>query len=212
MIFLQKTFFVAALVFVSCAFLQAQETGGAKGKIKNSQDRGIEGVSVKVEQNGKTVRSSQTDKNGSFLIEGLKSGKYNFTFSKNGFATGTLNNVEVGGKKVRDIGNRLLEIDEGTLVFVNGTVFNQDGKSIYGAKVEIEKISVGSSKKIKPDYTSVGGEFSFRFPDETAKYRVTASFKGKSATKEVEVEGAAIYRVALTINSEEIETAEDKKP
>lgn len=200
MIFFKKTFIATAFVLISCAFSQAQEIGGAKGKIKNSDDRAIAGVAVKVEQDGKTVRSSSTDKNGAFLIEGLKSGKYTFVFSKNGFATGTLNNVEIGGKKTRDLGNRLLEVDEGTLIFIKGSVFDLDGKSVYGAKVEIEKVSGSPSKKIKPDYTTDGGEFTFRFPDEKAMYRVTASHKGKSVSKEVEVDGAAIYRVALTLD------------
>lgn len=200
--FLKYLSLVIVLSLAAFLTINAQETGGAKGKIKNAQDRGIAGVEVTVESDGKTVKKASTDKSGAFTVDNLKSGKYNFVFSKKGFATGTLNNVEVGGKKVRDLGNRLLEVDEGMLVLIKGTVFNQNGKSLPDAKITIEKISGGDKLKIKPIYTSEGGDFTFRFPEETAKYRVTATAKGKSASKEVEVEGAAIYRLALTLELE----------
>lgn len=196
MIFLRIT----AVLFVFCAFAGAQEMGGAKGKIKNAQDKALAGVAVTVEQDGKTVKTGSTDKSGAFTINGLKSGKYNFIFAKQGFATGTLNNVEVGGKKVRDLGNRLLEVDKGTLVLIEGTVFNQDGLSVPYAKVEIEKLSGDGQNKLKPVYTSEGGDFAFRFPEGAAKFRITASAKGKSASKEIEVDMAARYRLALTLN------------
>lgn len=197
---LREIFSITAFLFIFCVFSHAQETGGAKGKIRNAQDRGIAGVTVVAEQDGKAVRKISTDKSGAFKIEGLKSGKYNFVFSKTGFATGSLNNVEVGGKQVRDLGKRLLEVDEGMLVLIKGTVFDQDGKSIPDAKVEIERISGSGQSKLKPDYTSESGDFTFRFPEGAAKFRVTASIKGKSSSKEIEVESAAIYRLALTVN------------
>lgn len=203
--FLKDAIIIAAIFAVFCVYSQAQETGGAKGKIKNAQEKGIAGVTVTAEQAGKTVKSISTDKNGAFTLDGLKSGKYNFIFSKNGFTTGTLNSVEVGNKKIRDLGNRLLEVDEGTLVLIKGSVFNQEGRSLYGAKVEIERISGGSqTKNPKPYYTSEDGDFTFRFSEGLAKFRVTASAKGKSASKEIEVDSAAIYRLALTLNLSEV--------
>lgn len=199
--FLKQTFLIAAVLFVSCMLSNAQETGGAKGKIKNADEKGIAGVEVSVEQNGKTVIKSSTDKSGAFTVSGLKSGKYNFTFSKTGFATGTLNNVEIKEKDIRNLGNRMLEIDEGMLVLIKGSVFDQDGKSVDGAKVEIERISGNGSNKLRPVYSGEGGDFMFRFPEGAAKFRVTASLKGKSTSKEIEVEEAAIYRLALTLNT-----------
>lgn len=198
--FLKETFLIAAVLFVSCLFANAQETGGAKGKIKNADEKGIAGVEVSVEQDGKPVKKSSTDKSGAFAVNGLKSGKYTFIFSKTGFATGTLNNVEVRGKDVRDLGNRLLEVDEGMLVLIKGSVFNQDGRSVYGAKIEIERLSGNSSNKLRPVYSGENGDFTFRFPEGAGKFRITASLKGKSASKEVEVDSAAIYRLAITLN------------
>lgn len=198
--FLKETLLIAAVLFVSCIFSNAQETGGAKGKIKTADEKGIAGVQVSVEQDGKPVKKSSTDKSGAFTVSGLKSGKYTFIFSKTGFATGTLNNVEVRGKDVRDLGNRLLEVDEGMLVLIKGSVFNQDGRSVYGAKVEIERISGSGSNKLRPVYSGENGDFTFRFPEGTAKFLIKASLKGKTASKEIEVDSAAIYRLALTLN------------
>jgi len=199
--FLKTTILFVSIVAVSCSLIWAQETGGVKGKVFNERKRGIPQVVVEAHQDGKNIKTISTDKNGKFVLDGLKTGRYNFVFSKSGFNSGTLNNVEINGKEIRDLGNRLLEIDEGTLTLIKGSVFNQNGRSLYGAKVQIERISGdGAAKKLNTDYTSESGEFTFRFPQGTAKYRVTVFAKGKSASKEVAVDGAAIYRIALTLD------------
>ncbi len=134
-------------------------------------------------------------------MEGVKSGKYNVVFSKSGFSSGLMYNIEITDQKVRDLGDRLiLTVDQGTQVILNGSVYNQAGFAIYGAKIKVERVlSDGSTKKVETGYTSRSGEFTFRFPDENAKFRITASAKGVEASKEVEVEGAAIYRLALNL-------------
>ncbi len=43
-------------------------------------------------------------------------------------------------------------------------------------------------------------EFTFKFNEGNAKFRVTASAKGSSASKEIAVDNAAIYRTAITLN------------
>jgi hypothetical protein len=48
--------------------------------------------------------------------------------------------------------------------------------------------------------SSYSGEFTFKFSEGAAKYRVTASAKGASASKEIEVDSAAIYRLAINLN------------
>ena len=48
--------------------------------------------------------------------------------------------------------------------------------------------------------TGETGEFVFRLSPETAKYRVTVKADGaQPASKDVEVDSAAVYRVALTL-------------
>jgi predicted outer membrane repeat protein len=81
----------------------------------------------------------------------------------------------------------------------NANLFNQFGGSIYGAKVEIERISGGSPKNVGSSYTSESGEFVFRFPEKADRFRITATAKGVSASKEIEVGGAAVYRLAITL-------------
>lgn len=203
-----RSVFAAAnflLLFVlCCAFAFAQEAGGVKGKVRTSKGDGISGVEVIARQKGENVKSAISDSGGKFVLGELKPGLYNIVFSKNGYSSGVMYNVEVKKKKTNDLSDRLiLSVDQGTLILVKGSVFDQNGRSVYGAKIEIEKISGdGSKRKVGSGSTSESGEFTFRQPDQAAKYRVTASVKGASASKEVAVESAGIYRLAITLNLE----------
>ncbi len=138
---------------------------------------------------------------GKFVLDNLKTGVYNVVFSKNGYSSGLMYNVEVKKKKVSDLGDRLvLTVDQGTQIIIKGSVFDQNGRSVYGAKVEIEKISDGrQTRKVGSGYTSQSGEFTFRQTEGAAKFRVTATMNGVSAGKEIEVTNAAIYRLAITL-------------
>lgn len=187
----------------------AQEIGGVKGTVRTPRGATISEVTVTARQGDKDVKSVLTNKSGDFVIDKLNAGKYNFVFSKDGYTSGTMNNVEVGKNKIRNLGDRLvLDVDEGDLVIVRGAVFNQDGRSIFGAKVEIAKVlENGSVKKLDSKYSSQSGEFVFRFSKGVATYRITATLDGVSATKDVTVEEAAIYRTALSLN---IEKEKDK--
>ncbi len=182
----------------------AQEIGGVKGKVRNPRGSGIPAVTVIARQGDKDVKSVNTDKNGEFVIDRLKSGKYNFVFSKDGFTTGTINNVDVGKNKIRDLGSRLvLDVDEGSLVIIKGSVFDQNGRSIYGAKIDIARVlGDGSVKKLSSSYSSQSGEFVFRFSKGVATFRITATLNDKTDSKDVTVEEAAIYRLALSLNLE----------
>ena len=195
-----KTFilFLTLIVFASLSFAQS---GGVKGKVKAPNGRGIANASITVRQDGKEVKSSSTDAKGEFRIAGLASGKYNITFDANGYSEGTLHGVEIKSG-IRDLGDRLiLSYDRGTFVIVQGSVFFKEGSSVTGAKVDLELVnSDGSTKTLGSTYSNSSGEFSFRRPEGAAKLRVTAKLKGVSATKDVEVQEAAIYRMALTLN------------
>jgi Carboxypeptidase regulatory-like domain len=208
--FFINSILLTLLFVMSAAVALAQETSGAKGRVCTTRNRGIAQVSVLVLQNGKEVKSAVTNNKGEFQIDGLKSGKYDFVFKKDGFNSGTMKNVELGNKKIRDLGNSLvLESDDGTLVIIKGLVFDEEGRSIPGAEVLIEKVLGDNNfEKIKTASTSFGGdvtdrgEFTFKLPEGKTKYRITASFKGKSASKEIAVESAAVYRTAISLNLE----------
>jgi hypothetical protein len=193
-------FFVLIAAFSSAAAF-AQDTGGIKGKVRTTRGDGISGVTITARQNGEDVKTVTSDNGGKFLLNNLKTGIYNIVFTKNGYSSGLMYNVEIRKGKVGDLGDKLiLTVDQGTQVIIKGSVFNEDGRSVSGAEVKIERISGnGSVQKIGSIYTNVSGEFTFRQPEGAAKFRVTASAKGASASKEVEVSGAAIYRLAINL-------------
>ncbi|HMS39542.1 MAG TPA: carboxypeptidase-like regulatory domain-containing protein [Pyrinomonadaceae bacterium] len=192
----------SVIIFAFSALAFAQDSGSVKGKVRTTSGDGISEVTVIARQKGEDIKSVTTDAKGNFVMSGLKTGLYNLVFTKSGYGQGVLYNIEVKNKKETDLGSRLiLTLDQGTLVLIKGSVFNQDGVSLFGVKIEIERInSDGSTKKVGTIYSSESGEFTFKFPKGAAKYRITASAKGVSASKDVEVEDAAIYRLAITLN------------
>lgn len=205
--FFKFTFFLAVILVFSNAAAFAQETGGVKGKIRAANGDAIAGVSVTARQQGVDVKTVKADGDGKFVLGGLQTGVYNIVFDKNGYNTGIKYNVEVKKNSTKDLGDRLiLVVDQGTQVIVKGSVFNQDGRSVTGARVDIERVlSDGSTKKIRSAYTNISGEFTFRFPEGAATYRVTATAKDSKASKEVEVSSAAIYRLAISLKVEKEE-------
>lgn len=200
----QKIFFLAVaivLTFSSTAVF-GQEAGGVRGRIRTPRGDGIGGAVVTARQNGKDVKSVTADSGGKFVLSGLNAGVYNIVFDKSGYASGIKYNVEIESNKTRNLGERLiLTVDQGTQVIVKGSVFNQNDRSVVGARVEIERISGdGTAKKVGSGYTDISGDFSFRFEEGAAKYRVTARAKDVKATKEIEVGSAGIYRLAISLN------------
>jgi len=198
----KQTAVFALLLALASIFAMGQETGGVKGKVRNAKGNGIEGATITARLKGQDVKSVKSDGKGNFEMTGLEPGVYNFVFEKSGYGAGVKYNVEVKRKSIISLGDNLaLMQDQGTLVLINGSVYNQDGRSITGAKVEIERVnSDGSTKKAFTLYTSVSGEFTVRQPEGTAKFRVTATFKGASGSKEISVDSAGVYRLAITLN------------
>ncbi|HXG83540.1 MAG TPA: carboxypeptidase-like regulatory domain-containing protein [Pyrinomonadaceae bacterium] len=202
--YLRRSFLLAVVLIFSSIAASAQETGGVKGKIRTTRGNPIDGAIVTARQKGEDVKSVKADADGKFVLSGLPSGFYNIVFDKSGYSAGVKYNVEIKKNSTRDLGDRLvLTTDQGTQTIIRGSVFNQSDRSVGGAKVEIERISGdGSTRKVGSGYTNVSGEFTFRFPEGAAKYRVTATVKDAKASKEVEVTSAAIYRLAITLKVE----------
>jgi len=190
------------ILTVSSVFAFGQESGGLKGKVRTAKGDGIAAVTVTARQNGEDVKSATSGADGNFVLENLKAGTYNLVFSKSGYSSGVLYNVEVKKKRVSDLKERLiLTVDQGSQVIIKGSVFSPDGRSVGGAEIKIERVtSDGSIKKVGTAVSTYSGEFTFRFAEGSAKYRVTASMKDAKASKEVEVDGAAIYRLAITLD------------
>jgi hypothetical protein len=184
---------------------QDKSTGSIKGKIR--VETGTPGgVAVVLREGEREVDRVVTQKNGDFVIPRIKPGIYGVTFRKPGLSVGTIENIEVKAGKTRSLGDRLiLTIDEGSIAFVRGSVFSAEGKSVPGAKIELFRVEAdGSATKIDGRVTNETGSFVFRLLPDTAKYRVTATAKGREPiSKEVEVDGAAVYRVALSLQNKE---------
>lgn len=194
-------FFAIAIALVAAFSVSANAQTGVKGKVRNTRGQSIAGVLVTARKDGKDVKSVKTDSDGKFTMSGLSAGTYNFVFDKSGYSLGLKAEVEVKSGQIKDLGDRLiLSVDSGMLVLINGSVFDQDGRSVTGAKVEIVKISGGTEKKLTTLYTNVSGEFSYRQPEGDATYRITATLRGVSASKELVVTSAARYRLAITLN------------
>lgn len=182
------------------------QTGGVKGKVRDTRGGGIANAQVEVRQDGKVVKSANSNTKGEFQIVGLKKGIYNLSFDANGYSTGVLYNVEVKSG-VRDLGGRLiLSLDQGSQIIVRGSVFYKEGTSVTGAKVDLELVNAdGTTKKLASAYTTISGDFTFRRPITTAKLRVTAIFKGATSSKDIDVDNAAIYRTAITLDISRVE-------
>src|SRR4051794_9647585 len=178
--------------------------GGVKGKVRNFKGEGISGVQITARQDSKDVKTVKTGAKGDFVLSGLAPGVYNFVFDGQGYNSAIRYNIEVKANKITDLGDKLvLVVDKGTLVIVQGSVFFKDGRSIPGAKVLVEKFTAdGGTRELATVYTNVSGEFTFRQPEGNAKFRITAKYKDVSGSKELEVDSAAIYRLAISLNTD----------
>jgi hypothetical protein len=192
---------VAVLFGAAGAFAQDRSSGGIKGKVR-VETGSANGVSVTVRQGDREVAQGLTNKNGEFTVSGLAPGRYGVTLRKPGLSVGTIEDVEVKAGKPRSLGDRLiLTIDEGSIAFIRGSVFAQDDRSAPNVRIELAKIEAdGTAKKIDGRITNEIGAFVFRLTPDVARYRITAKPNGgEPVSKDVEIDGAAIYRVALSV-------------
>jgi len=191
-------FFLLVTAFAAIGFAQP---GGIKGKVRTTNGTGIPEASITARQGGADVKKVKADSKGNSVLNGLEAGKYNIVFEAPGYSSGALYDVEVQKKKTSDLGERLiLTRDQGEMIIVKGSVFFKEGRSVTGAKIEVEQInSDGSTKKLGSTFTNVSGEFTFR-PPTASKLRIIASYKGVSGSKEIEVSDPAIYRLAISLD------------
>ena len=200
-----KLVLVLLIAFLPAAgiFAQDRSSGGIKGKVR-VETGNPSGVSVIVRQGEREVARGVTDKKGEFAVSRLAPGRYGVTFRKPGLSVGTIEDVEVKAGKTRSLGDRLvLAIDEGSIAFIRGSVFSQDDRSVPNVRIELAKIEDdGTARKIDGRITNEIGAFVFRLTPDAAKYRITALPKGgEPVSKDIEIDGAAVYRIALSIKS-----------
>jgi hypothetical protein len=199
----KKSLFVLAIILAasSASIAQDKSLGSIKGKVRVETGTPA-GVTVVVRRGETEVTRSTTSKDGDFLVTKLKPGNYGLTFRKPGLSIGSIEDVEVKAGKTRSLGDRLvLTIDEGSIAFLSGSVFSAEGRSVPNAKVELARIlEDGTTKKIDGRVTTETGSFKFRLSPDAAKYRVSVKAEGaEPVTKDVDIDGAAVYRVALNL-------------
>jgi hypothetical protein len=191
------------LLVISAAFAQGNSTTGSiKGKLRLENRETVAGVTVTVKQEDREVAHAVTDRKGEFIINGLAPGTYGLTFQKSGLSVGSLGNIQVKAGKTKSLPDRLiLSVSEATIARLGGSVFNEGGFSLPGVRIELVRVEAnGNTRKIDGRLTNESGQFIFRLPPDKATYRITAKADGVEAqTKDVEIDGALVYRVAFTI-------------
>ena len=200
-----KTIIALLLLIFVASYGSAQDgrtKGGIKGKVRDEKGAAVADASVVARQGEREVARATTDHKGEFLMTGLEPGNYGFTFRKAGLSTGTLENIEVRAGKVRSLSGRVvLRVDEGSIAFLRGSVFTPEGRSVAGARVELARLEPdGTAKKMDGRITNETGQFVFRLTPDAAKYRISVRAEGaEPASKDVEVDGAAVYRIAVSL-------------
>ena len=192
---------VCLLFIMSVAGLgQDKKTGAIKGKVRVEKGSPA-GVAVALMQGEHEVSQATTGKSGDFTISRINPGTYSLKFRKAGLSVGTVDDIAIKAGETRTLGDRLyLTVDEGSIVFIRGSVFNEGGRSVAGVRVDLSKVlNENSIKKLDSRITGETGEFVFRLPPDVGKYRLTLKADGtEPSEKDIEVDNAAVYRVALT--------------
>jgi hypothetical protein len=182
---------------------QEPTTGTISGRVKVAPGATPGGVNVIVRRGDEEVTRRETNSKGEFEIQGLAPGRYGLTLRKAGLEVGRMEDVEVRAGKTVSLKDKLfLPIDDGAIAHIRGSVFDANGRSVNGAKVELARVEAdGSLKKLDARVSNLTGSFAFRLMPERGRYRLTAKADGaEPTTEEVNIDGAAIYRVALSLH------------
>ena len=200
MTLIKTTFSMLLLLAFAGVGLAQDKMATIKGKVRVEQGS-PSGVAVILLQGDTEVMRAATDKRGDFVVAHIAPGVYSVTFRKPGLAVGSIPNLDLKAGQTRSLHDLVLGIDDGSIAFLRGSVFTESGRSVAGVRVELARIvSENSVQRIDARITGETGEFVFRLSPETAKYRVTVKADGaQPASKDVEVDSAAVYRVALTL-------------
>jgi hypothetical protein len=195
-------FLLIASLTAMAGFAQSSGRGSIKGKVRGERKEPVAGVTVMVKQDDREMGQAVTDRKGEFAITGLMPGMYGLTFRKEGLSVGSLSNIEVKAGKTKELPDRLiLTVNEAAQARLSGSVFNEGGFSVPGVRIELARLEAdGSLRKLDGRLTNESGQFVFRLSPDKATYRVTAKAEGVSAqTKDIEIDGALVYRVAFTV-------------
>jgi hypothetical protein len=179
-------------------------TGAISGRVRVAPGATAGGVAVTVRRGEEEVARHETNSKGEFEFQGLAPGTYGLTLRKAGLEVGRMEDVEVRAGKTISLKDRLyLPVDDGAIAHIRGSVFDASGHSVNAAKVELARVEAdGTLKKLESRVSNGTGSFAFRLSPERARYRLTAKADGaEPVTEELNIDGAAIYRIALSLRS-----------
>jgi len=200
---------LVALALVAPAAAQKKKqkleptTGSIVGRVKVAPGATPGGVAVTVRRGDEEVARRETNSKGEFEFQGLAPGTYGLTLRKAGLEVGKMEDVQVRAGKTVSLKDKLyLPVDDGAIAHIRGSVFDANGRSVNAAKVELARVEPdGSLKKLDSRVSNATGSFAFRLTPERARYRLTAKADGAApATRDLDIDGAAIYRVALSLH------------
>ncbi len=97
--YFSKIIFLLLFSAFCSALTLAQDIGGVKGKVRTTKGEGIAAATITARQQGEDIKSTTSDAKGNFVLENLKAGIYNLVFTKNGYSSGVMYNVEVKKRK-----------------------------------------------------------------------------------------------------------------
>jgi len=168
---------------------QDKNTAAIKGKVRVEKGSAA-GVAVVLLQGDREVTRAMTSKGGDFVLSRVQPGTYSLKFRKAGLSVGTIDDISVKAGQTRTLGDHLyLTIDEGSIAFIRGSVFTEDGRSVPNVRVDLVRvIDEKSVQKLDSRMTGETGEFVFRLPPNEAKYRLTLkSDDADAVSKDVDV-------------------------
>jgi uncharacterized membrane protein len=192
---------ISILVFAAVSLAQ-ESAGRLAGRVVDERGKGIAGARVHAETDVGTSEATSNEK-GVFELA-VAPGTYRLTVSAEGYGEVELPDplTVVAGKRTRVKEKiELRETDQGSVV--RGSVFSDQGRSLAGVKVVLEREGTDARPTKQEARTDATGIFAFKVPKGVGRYRVIASREGfSSATKSVEVGGGEITNIAITLSAD----------
>lgn len=169
--------------------------GTLAGRVVDERGKAIAGARVAIDGDG--AHEATTDAKGEFRID-LDPGSYRLRFEADGYASSTLRDpVTIAAGKETKLKQKVELPAADRRSVVRGSVFDEAGRSVRGAKVVLERVPGEGQESVAPLKMEAKsdslGMFAFRVPEGEGRYRLTATVEKRApATVTVDVFGGEI--------------------